>query len=225
MGYLISRYIALKYGSTYCKAYHVNSAIPLEPTAESHPELYAKIKSTELSPVELEGLQRTGRSSKEGMGYYAEQSTKPQTIGYCLTDSPVGFLTWIYEKLHDWSSDYAWTDDEILTWVSIYCFSNAGPAAASNIYFEMEHRLPGAFAASQVFIDVPLGIARFSKDLVLLPKLWNHTLGPIVFESEWEGGHFGAWERPDAIVKDLRSMFGRGGPAYGCIAGKSGYKS
>jgi hypothetical protein len=225
LGYLVSRFMALKYGSRYCKAYHVNSAIPSEPTVESHPELHSKIKSTELSQLEIESLQRTGHSSKEGMGYYQEQSTKPQTIGYSLTDSPVGLMAWIYEKLHDWSIGYPWTDDEILTWVSIYYFSKAGPAAASNIYYEMEHRQPGAFAASQVYIDVPFGIARFAKDLVLLPKLWNHTLGPIVFESEYEGGHFAAWECPDAIVKDLRTMFGQGGVAYGCVDGKSGYKN
>ena len=60
--------------------------------------------------------------------------------------------------------------------------------------------------------------------MVLLPKLWNHTLGPIVFENEYEGGgHFAAWERPDAIVNDLRSMFGREGTVYGCVAGRNGY--
>ena len=49
-------------------------------------------------------------------------------------------------------------------------------------------------------------------------------MGPVVFESEYEsGGHFAAWERPDAIVKDLREMFGKGGGAHGCVEGREGY--
>jgi hypothetical protein len=49
---------------------------------------------------------------KNGTGYYAEQSTKPQTLGYSLADSPVGLLAWIYEKLVAWTDSYPWTDDE-----------------------------------------------------------------------------------------------------------------
>ena len=49
---------------------------------------------------------------KTGMGYVAEQSTKPQTLGYSLADSPVGMLAWIYEKLVSWSDSYPWEDDE-----------------------------------------------------------------------------------------------------------------
>ncbi len=72
--------------------------------------------------------------------------------------------------------------------------------------------------------NVPLGISRFPKDLVLLPKLWHHTMGPIVYESEHDrGGHFPAWECPDALVEDLRAMFGEGGGAYGCMGERNGY--
>jgi pimeloyl-ACP methyl ester carboxylesterase len=225
LGYLVARFMARKYGSTHCKAYHLNSAAPAEPTVESHPELHARSKASPLSKAEIAGFGRTEWFSKEGNGYYKEQTTKPQTIGYSLADSPVGLLSWIYEKLHDWSDNYAWTDDEILTWVCIYYFSKAGPVAYGSIYYEIEHSQPGAFAAAQAYVDVPLGIARFPKDLVLLPKLWNHTMGPLVFESEYEsGGHFAAWERPDAIVKDLRTMFGNDGGAYGTVTGKNGFE-
>lgn len=217
--------MASEYGPKHCKAYHLNNALPAEPTAESHRELHARVQATPLSQSELAGLGRSAWFSKEGAGYSEQQSTKPQTIGYSLTDSPVGLLAWIYEKLHDWSDGYAWTDDEILTWVSIYYFSKAGPAATSHIYYEMEHKESGAFAAAQIYSDVPLGVARFPKDLILLPKLWNHTLGPIVFEGEHEkGGHFAAWECPDGIVKDLRTMFGRGGGAFRSVDGRAGYE-
>lgn len=224
VGCLVARFLAINYGPKHCKALHTNTPVPAEPTADSHPELHAKVKATALTDAELAGLQRSGVFSAEGNGYFRQLSTRPKTIGYSMTDSPVGLLAWLYEKLHDWSDNYPWTDDEVLAWISIYYFSTAGPAAANSIYYEMEHRQPQAFPASQVYSKVPLGIARFQNDLVLLPKLWNHTLGPIVFESEYEnGGHFAAWECPDAIVASLRTMFGQGGGAFGCVDGKNGY--
>jgi hypothetical protein len=191
-------------------AYHTNTPAPAQPSPETHPELHAQLLSTPLSEAEKRGLERAGRFQTEGSGYYKQHSTKPRTIGYSLRDSPAGLLAWVYEKMHDWSDEYPWTDDEILTWVSIYYFSTAGPDASSHIYYAIEHRQPNAFAATQSYVDVPLGIARFNNDSVLLPKLWNQSLGPIVLESEHErGGHFAAWEQPDAIVQDLRSMFGK----------------
>jgi hypothetical protein len=82
------------------------------------------------------GLKRTQDLQENGMGYFQLQTTKPQTVAYFLADSPVGLLAWIYEKLHDWTDDYRWTDEEICTWVTIYWFSRAGPAASVRIYYE-----------------------------------------------------------------------------------------
>jgi hypothetical protein len=224
VGCLVARSIASKYGLKNCKAYHTNSAVPAEPTAESHPEVYAKVQTNPLSDSEKAGLGHTANFFKDGNGYYQQLSTRPQTIGYSLTDSPVGLLAWLYEKLHDWTDDYPWTDEEILTWVSIHYFSTAGPTSPGYAYYGIEHSSPGAFVASQKYVDVPMGIARFAKDLILLPKLWNQTLGPIVFESEYaKGGHFAAWECPENIVSDLRTMFGNGGPVNGCVDGKDGF--
>jgi pimeloyl-ACP methyl ester carboxylesterase len=223
LGYLVARSLASKYPQ-HIKAYLLNNAAPAQPTAETHPDLYAKIKETPLSVTELAGLARSEWFSKSGDGYIRQQATRPQTIGYLLTDSPVGLLAWLYEKLHDWTDNYAWSKDEILTWVSIYYFSRAGPAATSYIYYEVEHADPPTFVAAQAYSEVPLGVERFPKDLILLPKAWNQTLGPVVFEREYEkGGHFAAWERPDAVVGDLRSMFGKGGAAYEVVKGKNGF--
>ena len=225
LGYLVARFLALRYPE-HVKAHHINNAAPAEPTIESHPELHAKLASSDLSPSELKGLSRTEWFSKEGNGYYRKQATKPQTVGYFMADSPVGLLAWLLEALHDWVDDYEWTDDEILTWISIYYFSRAGPAATSYIYYAMEHADVSPFVFAQTHSDVPLGISRFPKDLILLPKLWNHTLGPVVFEKEHEkGGHFAAWENPDAVVDDLRVMFGKKGGAFGVVVGKSGYNT
>lgn len=201
--------MAKLFGPSRCLAHHTNTPLPSQPTEETHPELHAQCLSTPLTEVEQKGLVRAAGFDKEGSGYYKIQSTKPTTVGYSLRDSPVGLLAWIYEKLHDWSDDYPWTDEEILTWVSIYYFSTPGPDASSKVYYTFEHCDPPAFAAAGAYADVPLGISRFLNDLVLLPKSWNRTLGPIVYEAEHEkGGHFAAWERPGAIIGDLRLMFG-----------------
>ena len=64
------------------------------------------------SASEKAGLARSAAFNNYGRGYSTEQSTKPQTLGYSLSDSPVGLLAWIYEKLVDWSDKYPWADDE-----------------------------------------------------------------------------------------------------------------
>lgn len=74
-----------------------------------------------------------------GNDYYRLQSSRPQTVAYCLEDSPVGLLGWMYEKLIHWTHEYPWTNDEVLTWISIYWFSRAGPGASVRTYFEAEH--------------------------------------------------------------------------------------
>ena len=61
---------------------------------------------------EIEGLARTHEIDRLGLGYFALQSTKPQTLSYGLADSPVGLLAWIYEKLIGWTDAYPWEDDE-----------------------------------------------------------------------------------------------------------------
>lgn len=212
VGGLISRYMAKLFGMSRCLAHHTNTPLPSQPTEETHPELHAQSLTTPLTEIEQRGLVRAATFEKEGSGYYKLQSTKPMTIGYSLKDSPVGLLAWIYEKLYDWSDDYLWTDEEILTWVSIYYFSTPGPDASSKVYYTFEHCEPSAFAAAGAYVDVPLGISRFLNDLVFLPKHWNQTLSPIVYQAEHDkGGHFAAWEQPGAIVKDLRLMFGTSG--------------
>ncbi|KAH9035718.1 Alpha/Beta hydrolase protein, partial [Lactarius pseudohatsudake] len=160
-------------------------------------------------------------------------STKPQTIGYSLADSPVGLLAWIYEKLVTWTDAYPWTDDEstltstiyrIQTYtksISICWFSRAGPAASIRIYYELA--LSGEVIAFPK-TTVPVGLSFFPKDLVRSPKALLRSKGRIVFESKHEvGGYFAAYEQPEALVGDLRKMFRESGPAAGVVLGYTGY--
>lgn len=142
-----------------------------------------------------------------------------------ISDSPVGLLAWIWDKLVDWSDDYPWTEDEVCLWVSMYVFSRAGPDAASYIYYEALHNLdPISFEVMQGYIDCPLGIADFPVEICNNPQSWRHTMGPIVYQEVFDkGGHFAGWERPDAVAKGLCEMFGERGGAYGVVKGKDGY--
>lgn len=195
------------------------------PSWIKHPLLSLQHAITPYSDRDRKGLERVQWFRGEGSGYQKEHSTKPQTVGYSLNDSPVGLLAWIYEKLHDWTDAYPWTDDEILTWISIYWFSRAGPAATTRIYYEFFHdpsKLP--VQAGQYNAKVPMGLAHFPKELYVVPKIWGRTLGPVVYESDNDrGGHFAAWERPEIIVADLRKMFGKRGGAYGVVKERNGY--
>lgn len=225
IGYAVTRALGLFYPES-CKASHINLAESNPPTQFGDTNLFFEAHQNSLSEYDKAGLKRTEWFQKEGFGYNLEHCTKPQTIGYSMYDSPVGLLAWIYEKLHDWTDNYPWTDDEVLTWISIYWFSTAGPHASQRIYYERYHDANNLHARLNEYIpDVKLGVARFPKELILLPRLWNRTLGPLVYESEsGKGGHFAAWERPDVIVNDLREMFGKSGAAYAVIKGKTGYE-
>ncbi|KAK6843724.1 microsomal epoxide hydrolase [Apiospora arundinis] len=221
----------------HCRATHLNMDSADPPSFLTHPRLALEHAVTPYTKREREGQARSAWFSKEGRGYNLEQSTKPQTLGYALADSPVALLAWIYEKLHDWTDGYPWTDDEVCTWVSIYWFSTAGPAASARIYYETEHcgdtgdgqKKPGAMTHQRMreySPGVKLGFSHFPQDLVVLPSTWVRTQGEVVFEREHEsGGHFAAYERPNEIVADVREMFGKGGGAFGVVKGLNGYSS
>jgi pimeloyl-ACP methyl ester carboxylesterase len=141
-GTSITRALGLVYPQ-HCKASHLNMVSGGKPTLAKHPLLAIQHAITPYTARDKAGLKRASWFATEGVGYHVEQSTKPQTLTYALNDSPVALLAWIYEKLHDWSDEYPWTDDEILTWISIYQFSRAGPGAAHRIYYEVQHTQPG----------------------------------------------------------------------------------
>ncbi|KAI0075232.1 alpha/beta-hydrolase [Panus rudis PR-1116 ss-1] len=220
-GHVITRTMQQIYGGTHIKAWHTNAPASGPPQLTKAPLQFLKYLVTPLNQKEKEGLARNKKFRENGDGYFQEQCTKPQTIGYSLSDSPVGLLAWIYEKLHDWTDNYPWTDDEVLTWVSIYWFSKAGPAASLRIYYETVH---AGDLYNAKWTKVPCGTSYFPKELIQVPKAWVRSISNVVFESEHDvGGHFAAYEVPELLVGDLRKMYGVGGPAFKVVPGKSGY--
>ncbi len=214
-----------------CLATHINMDNGGKPSWTSNPILALQHALTPYNQRERDGFARTNWFLQEGSGYRSEQSTKPQTLGYAFADSPVALLAWIYEKLHDWTDGYPWTEEEVCTWISIYWFSTAGPAANVRIYYEAVHswheKNKPKVTRERVAQHIPhvkIGLSHFPKELRVFPKTWTRVQGNVVFQKEHSGGgHFAAWERPSEIVADLREMFGKGGGAYGIVKGMTGY--
>ncbi|KAK6356742.1 hypothetical protein TWF718_001084 [Orbilia javanica] len=226
-GAMISKFIALKYGPTHCKSSHFNFMWWVSPPkVTKNPFLWLQYNLQPHSDLDKERLARRSWFYDEGMGYNNLQASKPQTIGYALQDSPVGLLAWIYEKMHDWSDGYKWTDDEILTWVSMYAYSNAGPTASGRIYYMDKHQPADqkAMVFGPIQSSVPIGISVFPLDIVVWPLAWGRASGKVVFEKVHpSGGHFAAHERPEWLAEDLKTMFGKKGNTYGIVSGRNGY--
>lgn len=227
-GSIITRMMGRTYHDQGLKAVHNNFTF-FEPTNLLwQPWLILRALVVPWTKLEWQGIRNAISYVGTGNKYYQMQETRPQTVAYCLSDSPVALLGWIYEKLLHWTDDYPWTKDEILTWLSIYWFSKAGPGASVRIYFEAGNPDPSlGLKSDKAFFEwtkVPLGLTQFPRDIAGVPKAAARTLGSIAFEN-WseDGGHFAAWERPEFLSGDLKKMFGRAGPAFGVVDGCDGY--
>lgn len=212
-GFLITRAMGLFYPD-HVLASHLNFILSLPPSPFSTPLLVLQYLSGRYTAHEKAGLARTQRFRAEGSGYHQLQSTRPHTVGFALADSPAALLAWLREKLRAWTDAYAWADAELLTWVGVYRFSAAGADASVRLYYEIVH----GDAPMERFLrwnaGVPLGLSYFPRDVVVLPSSWGRTLGPVVFERRHtEGGHFAAYEKPRALVSDLRDTVRNAGVA------------
>lgn len=159
-----------------------------------------------LSPEQRQRVEELKRSSTDDEGYLRIQATRPQTIGYALTDSPIGQLAWITEKFKAWTDPAAELPedavdlDQLLTNVSLYWFTRSGASAAHSLYESMHAQdwsAPG---------PAPMGFAVFGADPIV--RVLMDPERKIEHWSEFaSGGHFPAMETPDLLVRDLRLFF------------------
>jgi pimeloyl-ACP methyl ester carboxylesterase len=182
-GFWITRSMGILYPD-YVLASHINMVRAQAPTFTSQPALALQHAITPYTDAEKEGIKRSEWFLNEGQAYRQLQSTKPQTLSYAFADSPVALLAWIYEKLVDWTDGYPWTDDEVLTWVSVYWFSTAGPNAHVRIYYEAQHNpthlIPNRERTTTWIDRVKLGVAHFPREITVVPRVWAKTLGEIL---------------------------------------------
>ena len=183
-GFYVTRIMGLLYPDNVL-ASHINMVRAHAPSWTSQPLLALQHALTPYTASETAGLQRSAWFTGEGQAYRQLQATKPQTLSYAFADSPVALLGWIYEKLVEWTDGYEWSDDEVLTWVSVYWFSSAGPNAHVRIYYEAGHNptpeVPDRERASGGVGKVKLGVAHFPREITVVPRVWARTLGMNCF--------------------------------------------
>lgn len=154
---------------------------------------------------------RVAKELVESVGYLLLQSTKPDTLGYALSDSPVGLAAWITEKFHGWSyhanpEEVPFSKDELLTNIMIY-WLNSSASSSVRFYREFYQSLPGLMSAGSQ-VSLPTGLADFKKDLMRTPAPWvGYKYLNVVSLSEFDvGGHFAALEEPLLLSKDIRQF-------------------
>lgn len=189
--------------------------------ALNHPELLVGIHLTDIGIIrnlmtsheadlareELDYKRSAQQWIAQEGAYMSIQSTKPQTLTYGLTDSPVGLAGWIIEKFHAWSDcrgdlEQSFSKDELLTNIMLYWVTNTS-GSSTRIYYENMNSLPPMGQ-----IGVPTGIALFPADILLPPKGWAERHLNI---TRWtlmpRGGHFTAMEAPEPLAEDIRAFY------------------
>jgi pimeloyl-ACP methyl ester carboxylesterase len=156
-----------------------------------------------------------------GFGYFLEQSTRPQTIGYSLLDSPIGLAAWLLD--HDTDSYYkisrAFVDgkpmgrltrESIVDNITLYWLTGTG-ASAARWYWEFGQVLAAALAAGAAPppVKVPVGFSTFPGELWAAPRSWVEAVYPglAYFNEVDRGGHFAAWEEPELLSAEVRAAF------------------
>lgn len=191
-----------RFDPEHCMGVHLNFVFTPPPDAD------ALAEADEATVEMFAGFQHY---VQEESGYAQIQGTKPQTLGYALTDSPVGQLAWIAEKFRTWTDcdgviENAISRDELLTNVSLYWFTGT---AGSSARLYREQRVGGGLEVRPK-LEAPVGVASFPKEVVRSPRAWVETRFNV---QQWtdmpRGGHFAALEQPDLLVDDIRTFFRR----------------
>ena len=145
--------------------------------------------------------------------YGAEMVTRPQTIGYSLSDSPSGLAAWTYEKIAEWSDSDGRPEsvigrDEILDDITLYWLTNTG-ASSSRFYWENNNNNFSAAAQKTNQIKVPVAITVFPHEIYRAPESWSRQAYPSLyyFHEVARGGHFAAWEQPAIFAEEMRAAF------------------
>jgi pimeloyl-ACP methyl ester carboxylesterase len=154
-----------------------------------------------------------------GFGYFLEQATRPQTIGYAQLDSPIALAAWLFD--HDTDAYYkiasAFVDDKpsgnltrdhILDNVTLYWMTGTGASAARS-YWESAQATAKTAGQAPPPLNLPFGFTTFPGEIWKTPRSWVETAYPnvIYFNEVDKGGHFAAWEEPELFSAELRAAF------------------
>ena len=169
--------------------------------------------------AERAALEQTKTFRATGFGYFLEQATRPQTIGYALLDSPVALAAWMLD--HDTDAYYKITSafvdelpsgnltrDHILDNITLYWLTGTGASAARS-YWESGRAQALAAGQAPPEVSIPVGFTTFPGEIFRAPRSWVEKLYPnlIYFNEVDKGGHFAAWEEPELFSSELREAF------------------
>jgi pimeloyl-ACP methyl ester carboxylesterase len=175
--------------------------------------------TAEPSEEERAALDAIATFRTSGFGYFLEQTTRPQTIGYALLDSPVALAAWMldhdtdsYEKITraflDGQPSGNLTRDHILDNITTYWLTGTGTSAARSYW---ENGRAAALAAGQTppEVSLPVGFTTFPGEIFRAPRSWVEKTYPNLtyFNDVDKGGHFAAWEEPDLFAGEVRAAF------------------
>jgi len=182
--------------------FHTNFILASAPPGAEDPE-------EEVPPDERAFLAERAEAFAEGRGYQQIQGTKPQTLGYGLTDSPSGLAAWIVEKFQGWSDhdgdlETAFSKDLLLTNVTLYWVTGT-ITSSMRIYYESSHT-PATRPVR--YVEVPTAAAVFPKEIMVTARRWAEARYNVVRWTRMpRGGHFAALEEPELLVDDVRAFF------------------
>jgi pimeloyl-ACP methyl ester carboxylesterase len=161
-----------------------------------------------LTPKEKAAFDKLDTFYKKNCGYAAMMVTRPQTVGYGLSDSPVGLAAWMYDKFAQWTysggiPERSLTMDEMLDDISLYWLTNTAISSAQ-LYWENN-----ANNFNAVDIALPAAVTVFPGEIYQAPKSWAEKAyrNLIYFNEVDKGGHFAAWEQPELFSAELRAAF------------------
>jgi pimeloyl-ACP methyl ester carboxylesterase len=173
----------------------------------------------------LEDLRRAGESED---GYSLEHSTRPQTVGYGLVDSPAALCAWIIEKFRSWSDcdgdlESVFTRDELLDNLMLYWLPGTG-ASSARLYWESFRQVQQLFRGGTTdVVTAPTGCSIFPKENPRPSRRWaeKRFVNIHYWNEPAKGGHFAAFEQPELFVQEVRSCFRplRATPRPGAAAG------
>jgi pimeloyl-ACP methyl ester carboxylesterase len=177
------------------------------------PEVAAVLAAGGPAPAGLSEKERAAFDSldtffKKYRAYAAIMATRPQTIGYALTDSPAGLAAWIYDY-NNGEPERLLHKDDVLDDITLYWLTNTATSSA-RLYWESGGRSPTlAVAQKTAEISLPVAITVFPGELYRAPETWARRAyrNLIYFHEVDKGGHFAAWEQPELFSVELRAAF------------------
>jgi pimeloyl-ACP methyl ester carboxylesterase len=169
--------------------------------------------------AERAALEQTKTFRATGFGYFLEQATRPQTIGYALTDSPLALAAWMLD--HDTDAYYKisaaftggqpsgnLTRDHILDNITLYWLTGTGTSAARS-YWEAGRAQALAAGQAPPEVKLPVGFTTFPGEIFAAPRSWVEKSYPHLtyYHQAAQGGHFAAWEEPELFTTEIRAAF------------------